>query len=294
MGCDNISKSIVALITPFKNNQIDFEELKCICKYHLENQTDGLLLLGTTAEAEALDDEEKKQLVNFVYKIVYPKIELIVGIIDNVTDKVIEQSKLFDGLDIKAFLVINPYYNKTNESGLLKHFTYIADNVVKPIIIYDVPKRTGMKIPFEVIRALSYHQNIIGIKEASSDIIDHLKLSTIANENFKLYGGDDSLMLISLFLNSEGIISVIGNAFAKETSLIIHSFDKNVAISKMMFYKLLPLILQMYGEVSPIGIKYVMYLLGFNTLEYRRPLDEPSRQLKRKLENEVLQLVSQD
>lgn len=294
MGCDNISKSIVALITPFKNNQIDFEELKRICKYHLENQTDGLLLLGTTAEAEALDDEEKKQLVNFVYKIVYPKIELIVGIIDNVTDKVIEQSKLFDGLDIKAFLVINPYYNKTNESGLLKHFTYIADNVVKPIIIYDVPKRTGMKIPFEVIRALSYHQNIIGIKEASSDIIDHLKLSTIANENFKLYGGDDSLMLISLFLNSEGIISVIGNAFAKETSLIIHSFDKNVAISKMMFYKLLPLILQMYGEVSPIGIKYVMYLLGFNTLEYRRPLDEPSRQFKRKLENEVLQLVSQD
>lgn len=294
MGCDNISKSIVALITPFKNNQIDFDELKRICKYHLENQTDGLLLLGTTAEAEALDDKEKKQLVNFVYKIVYPKIELIVGIIDNVTDKVIEQSKLFDGLDIKAFLVINPYYNKTNESGLLKHFTYIADNVVKPIIIYDVPKRTGMKIPFEVIRALSYHQNIIGIKEASSDIIDHLKLSTIANENFKLYGGDDSLMLISLFLNSEGIISVIGNAFAKETSLIIHSFDKNVAISKMMFYKLLPLILQMYGEVSPIGIKYVMYLLGFNTLEYRRPLDEPSRQLKRKLENEVLQLVSQD
>lgn len=294
MGCDNISKSIVALITPFKNNQIDFDELKRICKYHLENQTDGLLLLGTTAEAEALDDEEKKQLVKFVYKIVYPKIELIVGIIDNVTDKVIEQSKLFDGLDIKAFLVINPYYNKTNESGLLKHFTYIADNVVKPIIIYDVPKRTGMKIPFEVIRALSYHQNIIGIKEASSDIIDHLKLSTIANENFKLYGGDDSLMLISLFLNSEGIISVIGNAFAKETSLIIHSFDKNVAISKMMFYKLLPLILQMYGEVSPIGIKYVMYLLGFNTLEYRRPLDEPSRQLKRKLENEVLQLVSQD
>ena len=294
MGCDNISKSIVALITPFKNNQIDFDELKRIFKYHLENQTDGLLLLGTTAEAEALDDEEKKQLVNFVYKIVYPKIELIVGIIDNVTDKVIEQSKLFDGLDIKAFLVINPYYNKTNESGLLKHFTYIADNVVKPIIIYDVPKRTGMKIPFEVIRALSYHQNIIGIKEASSDIIDHLKLSTIANENFKLYGGDDSLMLISLFLNSEGIISVIGNAFAKETSLIIHSFDKNVAISKMMFYKLLPLILQMYGEVSPIGIKYVMYLLGFNTLEYRRPLDEPSRQLKRKLENEILQLVSQD
>ena len=120
------------------------------------------------------------------------------------------------------------------------------------------------------------------------------KSNDFANENFKLYGGDDSLMLISLFLNSEGIISVIGNAFAKETSLIIHSFDKNVAISKMMFYKLLPLILQMYGEVSPIGIKYVMYLLGFNTLEYRRPLDEPSRQLKRKLENEVLQLVSQD
>ncbi len=287
--------SIVALITPFNSdNLIDYDELKRLCEFHLENQTDGLLLLGTTGEAESLSDLEKKELVSFVYNLVYPKIKIMVGLISNITEEVIELSKMFEDFDIDSYLVINPYYNKTNVSGLLKHFTYIADNVSKPIVLYNVPKRTGMSIPIEVIKALSYHKNIIGIKEASGDLNYQTKLIPFLNENFKLYCGDDSTMLLSLFLGATGVISVIGNAFPKEVKLICQSFDKNVNISKTTFYKLFDLMNTMVQEVSPIGIKYVMYLIGFNTTRYRRPLDEPSRILKRNLEKEILLILDEN
>lgn len=285
--------SIVALVTPFRNNEIDFDELDKLCQFHLENKTDGLLLLGTTAEAESLSDKEKQEVVKFVYDRVYSRIKLMIGLISNITEEVIRLASLFDGLDIDCYLVINPYYNKTNTSGMLKHFTYIADHLNKPIVLYNVPKRTGMSIPIEVVRALSYHKNIIGIKEASGDFLYQLELSSFINEEFKLYSGDDATMLLSLYLGASGVINVIGNAFPKEMKLIINSFDKNNEISKTAFYKLFNLIKVMYQEVSPIGIKYVMYLLGFEVLGYRRPLDEPSKELKRKLEEQMLYLIEE-
>jgi len=285
--------SIVALVTPFRNNEIDFDELDKLCQFHLENKTDGLLLLGTTAEAESLSDKEKQEVVKFVYDRVYLRIKLMIGLISNITEEVIRLASLFDGLDIDCYLVINPYYNKTNTSGMLKHFTYIADHLNKPIVLYNVPKRTGMSIPIDVVRALSYHKNIIGIKEASGDFLYQLELSSFINEKFKLYSGDDATMLLSLYLGASGVINVIGNAFPKEMKLIINSFDKNNEISKTAFYKLFNLIKVMYQEVSPIGIKYVMYLLGFEVLGYRRPLDEPSKELKRKLEEQMLYLIEE-
>lgn len=284
-------KSIVALITPFINNEINYDELKRLLDFHLENKTDSLLLLGTTQESESLNDEEKVSLVKFVYDIVYPKISIFVGIISNITEDTVRLGNLFNEYDIEGFLVINPYYNKTNSSGLIKHFTYIADHLKKPIIIYNVPKRTGMNIDFEVVKYLSYHNNIIGIKEAGADLSYLLKISTLINDNFKLYCGNDEFMLIGLFLGAEGLINVIGNAFPKEIKLICDSFNKNLDISKFTYYKLLSLISIMYDEVSPIGIKYIMYLLGFNTLSYRRPLDIPSKEFKRKLEEELLSIV---
>lgn len=294
MECDFfMNGSIVALITPFKNNEIDFDELNKLCDFHLENKTDGLLLLGTTAEAESLSDDEKYNLVKFIYDRVYQKIDIMIGIISNITEEVVRLASLFEEFDINSYLVINPYYNKTNISGMLKHFTYIADHVNKPIILYNVPKRTGMSIPIEVVRALSYHKNIIGIKEASGDFLYQLELAGFINEGFKFYSGDDTTMLLSLYLGASGVINVIGNAFPKEMRLITNSFNKNNDISKLAFYKLFNLIKAMYREVSPIGIKYVMYLLGFEVLGYRRPLDEPSKELKRELEKEMLLLIEE-
>lgn len=287
--------SIVALITPFDDySQIDYKELERLCNYHIENKTDGFLLLGTTAESEALTIEEKRELVRFVCEKVNGKISVMVGIISNITEEVVEVSHYFDDLDVDSYLVINPFYNKTNESGMLKHFTYIADSVNKPIILYNVPKRTGMPIPIDVVRSLSYHKNIIGIKEASGDINYLIKLFNNVSDDFIVYCGDDSTMLPSLYLGAKGVISVIGNAFPKEIKLITSSFNKNDGICKTTFYKLYNLINVMYEEVSPIGIKYIMYLIGFNKAKYRRPLDEPSRKLKRSLEKELLLILDEN
>lgn len=289
-----IKGSIVALVTPFtENDDIDYKEIEKILDFHLENKTDGILLLGTTAEAESLSLEEKKYLVNFVLTYLAGKIKVMVGIIDNVTENVIELANEFKDLNFDSYLVITPFYNKSNTSGLIKHFTRIADSVDKPIILYNVPKRTGINLDAEIVRILSYHPNIIGIKEASGNIEYQAKIAKFCNEKFVLYGGDDHTILASLALGAVGVISVINNAFPKEIKLIIDSFNKNIDISRTTFFILFPLIDVIYLEVSPICIKYLLYILGFKTKKYRLPLDEPSKVTKRKIEEEIYNFLDE-
>lgn len=294
LGADEMLKgSIVALITPFdENNKIDFDELKKLLDFHLENQTDGLLLLGTTAEAEALSENEKVELVTTVLDYLSGRIKVMVGIISNITRNVIELAKLFDDLDIDSYLVITPYYNKSNTSGLLKHFTQIADAVSHPIVIYNVPKRTGMSLEVEVIHMLSFHPNIIGIKEASGNLAYQGEIISVCKDDFVLYCGDDQTVLPSLSLGAVGVISVIGNAFPKEMKLITTSFPKNIEIARSTFVILLPLIKAIFLEVSPIPIKYLLYLMGYQVKNVRMPLAEPSFACKRALEIKYLELLN--
>jgi 4-hydroxy-tetrahydrodipicolinate synthase len=282
-----IEGSIVALITPFDNeSNVDYVEIKRLCKYHLDNKTDGLCILGTTAEAESLTDSEKVKIVECVTKEIDGKIPIIVGIINNIPDKVIQLANMFEKYNIDAFLVISPYYIKTNETGLIKHFSYIADNVFKPIIIYNVPSRCGINIPYNVLHILSLHKNIVGIKEASGDFKYQTKVASLISDKFRLYSGDDHTILASLGLNASGYITVIGNAFPKEMSDIYHNYKKDNKISLKLYYELLSLIDAVYLDVNPIGIKYLMYIIGFNMPKYRRPLDDASRHIKRQIEEE--------
>lgn len=288
-----IKGSIAALVTPFDvNNDVDYDKLRNLCDYHIENKTDGLCLLGTTAEAESLSDEEKVNIVRTVLEKTGGKIPIIVGLISNNQQRVIEMSKLFNNLDIDSFLVITPYYTKTNESGILKYFTYIADNVAKPIILYNVPKRTGMGLSFDIIRALAMHRNIKGIKEASGDMMLQQRLVSIISEEFYLYSGDDQTLLASLGIGASGFISVIANAFPLEMSTLYHEFDTNVKKSFDIYFKLLEIIDSIYLEVSPIGIKYLMYVIGLIDCKYRVPLDEPGRQTKRAIEERAYEYLS--
>ena len=287
-----INGSIVALVTPFDDdNNIDYFALDKMLKYQIDNKTDGILLLGTTGESEALNDDEKYNLVKHSLDYVSNKIKIMVGLISNVPDRIIELANIFKDLDIDSFLVSGPYYIKTNDSGLIKYFTYIADRVDKPIILYNVPKRTGLSISFDVVRLLSYHHNIIGIKEASGDMSYQTKISSICNDSFVLYGADDDTMLSSLVLGAKGIISVIGNAFPREVSLIVKSFTKNLDISRVTFFKIHNLIRDMFLETSPIPIKYLMYIKGFSSSKTRMPLGEVSLYLKRKVEEDYLILL---
>ena len=283
----------MALVTPFDDDKnIDYEMLKKILNMHIKAKTNGLLLLGTTQESEALKKEEKIKLVDFVLENVKDKIKIMVGLISNRIEEVISLDEDLKCYDIDSYLVIPPYYVKTNTSGLLKYFTYLADRLSKPLILYNVPKRVGMSIPNELVIALSYHKNIIGIKDASDDIFYQQELINNTKEGFLYYSGSDELMLISLMLGADGVISVIGNAFAKEVCLICNSINnKNYEIAKTTYFKLYNLIKVMYKNVSPIGIKYVMYLLGMIRLNYRIPLDEPDKELKRIIEKEIIEII---
>lgn len=287
--------SIVALVTPFnEDNAIDYPVVDRLLDLHLNNKTDGLLLLGTTAEAESLSDEEKYQLVKHVVDYVDNRIKIMVGIISNNPKEAVRLAKLFTDLEFDSYLASAPYYIKTNTEGLIKHFNYIADRVDKPIVLYNVPKRTGINIDFEVVRILSYHPNIIGIKEASGSLAYQARVASICNDNFVLYGADDLTMLPSLALGAKGIISVISNAFPKEVKLIFDSFSKDANIARTTYYKILDLNEDIYKEASPIPIKYLLYLQGYGTGRLRMPLAEASIGLRRKIEEDYLAIVYED
>ncbi|MDE7264149.1 MAG: 4-hydroxy-tetrahydrodipicolinate synthase [Anaeroplasmataceae bacterium] len=287
--------SIVALITPFtEDNEINYEEISRLLEFHLENKTDGILLLGTTAESESLSDEEKRKLVEYVVTYLKGRIKIMVGIIANIPSKAIELARLFDSFDIDSYLVSAPYYIKSNTEGVIKHFSYIADYVKHPIILYNVPKRTGLCLNEEVVQFLSYHPNIIGIKEASGDLEYQTKISLLCHESFVLYGADDLTMIPSLSLGAVGIISVINNAFPKEVKLIIDSFEKNAHISRLTYKKIHKLTEDIYKEPSPIPVKYLLYVMGFKTRKLRMPLAETSIQMRRRIEEDYLSFIDED
>ncbi len=287
--------SIVALVTPFdEDNKINYSEFDKLLEYQISNHTDGILLLGTTAESESLSREEKYDLVCHALHFLDKRIPVMVGLISNNTKEIVRMAEEYKSLDIDSFLVSAPYYVKSNTEGLIRHFTYIADHVNRPIVLYNVPKRNGFNLDFELVRILSYHKNIIGIKEASSDFVYQSKLSTICKDSFVLYAADDLTLIPSLSLGAVGVISVIANAFPKEVKLIVDSFDKDKVMSRMVFKKISLLTEDIYKEASPIPIKYLLHLMGFHTKKVRMPLAEPSLELKRKLEEDLLTLKNED
>lgn len=290
-----IKGSIVALVTPFdEENKINFKEIKRLLDYHIENKTDGVLLLGTTAEAESLSDEERYSYVRYVCEYLDHRIPIMVGIISNNTKKAVLFADALKDLSIDSYLVSAPYYVKSNTEGLIRHFTYIADHVNRPIILYNVPKRNGFSLDAEVVKILSYHKNIIGIKEASGDFAYQTKISMFCNSSFVLYAADDLTLLPSLSLGAVGVISVINNAFPKEMKVIVDAYEKDRPLSKLMYEKIFPLTEDIYVEPSPIPIKYLLYIMGFQTRKVRLPLAEPSLSLRRKLEEDYLFLINDD
>ncbi len=278
-----IKGNIAALITPFLDDgNIDYDAVSRLCDMHLENKTDGLLLLGTTAEAESLSNEEKLQLVKYIINKVNNRIKIMVGLISNRINEILNLAKELEEYNIDSYLVISPYYTKANKTGLLKWYTCIADNANKPIVIYNVPKRVGMEIPSDIVCELSYYNNIIGIKDASGNASYYHDIKSKCNKNFLYYCGDDLSLLEFSLLGIDGAISVISNAYPRTVDEILKG-------KYNAFYNIYTLLKVMYNEVSPIGIKYVLYLNKLINLKYRIPLDVPSlenqNEIKRVLNN---------
>lgn len=284
------SGSMVALITPFNADEsVNYEKLAQLVDFHLENETDGLVVLGTTAETPTLSDEEKTKIAKLVIDQVGGRIPVILGAGSNDTRHAAQLARHYEELGADGLLVVTPYYNKANRSGMLAHFETVSDAVNIPIIMYNVPSRTGCSIPLDVMEILSKRPNIVGVKEASGDIAYATKCARLVNENFCLMSGNDDSILPLLALGGSGVISVLANIAPKQTHDLVAEFlNGNVAKSREIQLGLLDLIDVLFIETNPAPVKRAMEIMGFKSGPCRLPIgimaDSNVEKLTRELE----------
>jgi len=273
-----IKGSIVALITPFTDNgEVDYPTLKELIEFHIANQTDGILVLGTTGESPTLSHEEQRQIVETTVQTVAGRVHVMVGIGSNDTNKSIKLGQEFGAMGADSLLAITPYYNKTNDSGMLKHFTAIADNVPKPVILYNVPGRTGCSISISVMEELAKHPNIVGIKEASGNLGYAMEVSRILTDAFVMYSGNDDQIVPLLSVGAVGVISVWANIMPLQAHQLVANFKDHPEKSLQLQLENLKLINGLFVETNPIPVKHAMKqmdLIPYGAL--RLPLDEIS------------------
>lgn len=271
-----ITGSIVALITPFtQDGKVNYEKLGELLDWHIANNTDAILILGTTSESPTMSHEEDLEICRFSVERVAGRVPVIASSGSNSTQTVIEKSLDLQAAGADAVMNIAPYYNKANRKGMYHHFADVADAIDIPLIIYNVPGRTGCSIPADVIGELSKHERIIGIKEASGDLSYVAKIAKYANENFAIYSGNDDVILPVLSMGGSGVISVLANVMPKETHDMVMSYlngDTKGALAEQL--RLMNLINNLFIEVNPIPVKEAMNLMGMNVGGFRLPLCE--------------------
>ena len=245
-----------ALITPFKNGEIDYISLENLIDFQINNGADAIVLLGTTGEASAISDGERAECISFAKRKIQKRIPLIVGTGSNNTERAVRYSKNAEELGADAVLVVTPYYNKASETGLTLHYKSIAKAVDLPIIIYNVPSRTGVNIPMKVYGALSKIDNIVGVKEASGNITYVYELLSLYSSDFDVYSGNDDMILPILTLGGKGAISVASNIVPSYIhQLCAEFFHGNISKSMEIQLYLRSLIKELFAEVNPIPVK---------------------------------------
>ena len=271
-----ITGSIVALITPFtQDGKVNYEKLGELLDWHIANNTDAILILGTTSESPTMSHEEDLEICRFSVERVAGRVPVIASSGSNSTQTVIEKSLDLQAAGADAVMNIAPYYNKANKKGMYHHFADVADAIDIPLIIYNVPGRTGCSVPADVVGELSKHERIIGIKEASGDLSYVAKIAKYANENFAIYSGNDDVILPVLSMGGSGVISVLANVMPKETHDMVMSYlngDTKGALAEQL--RLMNLINNLFIEVNPIPVKEAMNLMGMNVGGFRLPLCE--------------------
>ncbi|AFS78192.1 dihydrodipicolinate synthase DapA [Gottschalkia acidurici 9a] len=268
----------VAIVTPFtKDNKVDYVTLSELIEFHIENQTDAIVICGTTGESATLSDKEHKETIEFTVKQVNGRIPVIAGVGSNDTSYAINLSKFAESVGADALLTVTPYYNKASQKGLIKHFTAIADSVNTPIILYNVPGRTGVSIQAKTVAELSKHKNIAGIKEASGDLGLVIEIARLCPEDFYIYSGNDDIVVPTLSIGGKGVISVVANILPKETHDMVASYlNGDIDKARKLQLSLKELIDALFIEPNPIPIKTAMNLLGKEVGDLRLPLCEMS------------------
>ncbi len=273
----------VAVVTPFINDKVDYNSLGNIIDYQIKCGTDAIVICGTTGESSTLTDEEHRMCIEFAVKHTAGRVPVIAGTGSNDTQYSIELSKHACEAGADALLLVTPYYNKATQKGLIKSFSAIADASTKPIILYNVPQRTGCSINVSTYKELAKHENIAAVKEANSDISKITELFAECGDELDIYSGNDDQIIPFLALGGCGVISVLSNVMPSETHEICKLwFDGKIKESASLQLKLIKLINALFCEVNPIPVKTAMEALGWCKGEIRMPLcemDDKNKQL---------------
>lgn len=263
----------VAIVTPFTDNhEIDYNSLSDLIEMHIERKTDAIVICGTTGEASAMPDDEHLAAIAFTVKQAHHRIPIIAGTGSNDTHHAINLSKRAAQLGADALLSVTPYYNKANKNGVIAHFKAIAEAVDVPIILYNVPSRTGMSFTIDVLKELAKIDNIVGLKEASGNISYTAKVAAEVPE-LHLYSGNDDMIVPIMSLGGKGVISVVANILPDETHDICEMFlNGDIEGSRKLQLEMLDLINKLFIEVNPVPIKSAMKELGYSVGNLRLPL----------------------
>lgn len=276
---------MVALITPFnEDGSVNYDKLRELVEWHIAEQTDAILVLGTTAETPALTITEEDEIARISIETAAGRVPIIVGSGSNNTMIAMEQSIKYEKMGADALLVITPYYNKTNKAGMVNHFYTVADAVNIPIYVYNVPGRTGVSLTYEALAEISKHKNIVGIKEASGDMSFITKISRLISDDFNVYCGNDDISIPLMSMGGAGIISVLANILPRQTHEMAMAYlegDVKKAADMQKYY--LDFINALFIETNPIPIKEAMNLVGMNVGGYRMPLCPMEEDAKAKL-----------
>ena len=264
----------VAIITPMNTDgSINWDEFGKIIDFQIENGTDAIIVCGTTGESATMTDDEHVEAIRYCINRVNKRIPVIAGTGSNDTKYAVALSKHAEELGADALLVVTPYYNKTSQRGLVAHFTAIADSVNIPIILYNVPSRTGTNIALETYVTLSKHKNIVATKEASGNLSTIAQIIEACGDDLDVYSGNDDQIVPIMALGGKGVISVLSNVIPKETHEMTKlCLDNKVLDAAKMQIKYLDLANNLFIDVNPIPVKEAMNLMGFNAGECRLPL----------------------
>ncbi|MBQ9408657.1 MAG: 4-hydroxy-tetrahydrodipicolinate synthase [Clostridia bacterium] len=283
--------SYVALITPFhEDGSVNFKKLEELIEFQIKGGTDGIVVLGTTGESSTMSHEEDEDVVRCAMSAIAGRCALIAGSGSNSTETAIMKSVAYDKLGVDGLLLITPYYNKANQTGMVKHFTAVADRVGADIIVYNVPGRTGCALSVKSVETLSQHPRIIGIKEASGDMSYVMNIAHLVSDSFAIVSGNDDITLPVMAAGGTGVISVLANVCPEVTYKMTHAFLEGDMISaRQLQLKYLELIHALFMEVNPIPVKEAMNMMGMNVGPMRLPLCEMELEHKAKLRDILME-----
>ena len=278
-----------AIVTPFNEHGVNFEEFRKLIEFQIANKADSIIVCGTTGESSTMTLEERKQAIKFAVDTVNGRIPVIAGTGGNCTSSVIEFTKYAESVGVDAALVVTPYYNKTTQDGLVAHYKAIAKETSLPLILYSVPSRTGVNITPSTCKKLSEVENIVAIKEASGNLSQIAEIANLCGDELHMYSGNDDQITPILAVGGLGVISVLSNIAPEFTHNIVSDFENgNVSKAISSQLKAIPLVKALFSEVNPIPIKSALNMLGYDVGTPRLPLIEMSEDGKNKLKNELL------